>query len=340
MTGERSEAQIPAMQSRRAFLQTLAGAALVACGSRGVERAVTPRSNALRLHYLPTYTGSAHAFETTRKATWVADSLAATPIPGVSLTSHAPVDVRLLMRVHDPKYVTAVKTGIPIELAQSQGFDWDPGLWDMVCASNGGAVAAALAALEDKVSGALASGLHHARRESGRGFCTFNGLALAVRALQDKGVERVLVLDLDAHCGGGTHALVGDDPSVHHADIAVDGFDRYTPARGNTLELVTNPAEYLPTLDARLDALGRERFDICLYNAGMDPHEHCAIGGLTGIDHTTLVARERRVFEWCASRDLPVAFVLAGGYLSSKLTREGLVDLHRATLTAAAAIRT
>jgi hypothetical protein len=33
---------------------------------------------------------------------------------------------------------------------------------------------------------------------------------------------------------------------------------------------------------------------------------------------------------------LPIAFVLAGGYLGRRLDEEGLVDLHRLTLSAAA----
>ena len=71
-------------------------------------------------------------------------------------------------------------------------------------------------------AGALASGLHHARRSHGAGFCTFNGLALATIAAIDAGARRVLVLDLDAHCGGGTDELVGRNPKVRILDVAVD----------------------------------------------------------------------------------------------------------------------
>ena len=63
-------------------------------------------------------------------------------------------------------------------------------------ASNGGAVAAALEAFETKRNaGSLSSGLHHATRALGSGFCTFNGLALAARAVIDAGAKRVLVVD-------------------------------------------------------------------------------------------------------------------------------------------------
>lgn len=319
--------------SRRAFLGVLGGAALAACHS---ERRNQAARDPVRVHYLPSYTVSGYAFETTRKATWIADSLSARPIEGIRLTGHEPVTLDLLRRVHDPAYVDAVRTGDPRALAESQGFTWDPALWEMVCASNGGVVAGARAALEHGVSGALASGLHHAHRAHGAGFCTFNGLALAATALQLTSDARVLVLDLDAHCGGGTHELLGDNPAVRIADIAVNPFDTYPPRGANTLELVVRAEHYLPTLGARLRALDAERFDICLYNAGMDPHEDCMIGGLIGIDKAMLAERERMVFSWCRRRRIPIAFVVAGGYTSRLLDEPSLVDLHRLTLHAAA----
>jgi len=80
-----------------------------------------------------------------------------------------------------------------------------------------------------------------------------------------------------------------------------------------------------------------ESFDLCLYNAGMDPHEGCAIGGLAGIDAAVLAEREHHVFAWCRARKLPVAFAMAGGYLGPGLDEAGVVALHRLTLEAAAA---
>ena len=244
--------------------------------------------------------------------------------------------------VHDPRYVEAVRAGEPRDLAQSQGFVWDPGLWPMVLASNGGAVAAALAALRAPsgrgVAGSLSSGLHHARRDRGRGFCTFNGLVLAARAALAAGAGRVLILDLDAHCGGGTHALLGDDPAVWQTDVAVNAFDSSAPTAHHTLDLVRAADDYLPTVAARLEELPARApaFDLCLYNAGMDPHEDCPIGGLRGITREILAEREQLVFDWCRRLRLPVAFVLAGGYTGPALDERGLVNLHRLTLVAAA----
>ena len=230
----------------------------------------------------------------------------------------------------------AVRTGEPRELAESNGFSWDPGLFAMTCASTGGTVAAALRALETGTAGSLSSGLHHAKRSRGDGFCTFNGLALAAHAALDAGAGGVLIIDLDAHCGGGTAELLADDPRIAQLDLAVDAFDLYPEHGRFTLDTILDASAYLPTLRRRLDALDPAAFDLVLYNAGMDPFEGCHIGGRRGMTREILAEREDTVFAWCRDIGLPVAFVLAGGYAGGGFTQDDLVDLHRLTLEAAA----
>ena len=269
----------------------------------------------VKVFYDPQYVGAAHAFETTRKAKWVADSLGSAPIDGVVLVSPSPLSHEQLVQVHDPEYVRSVQTGTPQGLAESQGFRWDAGLWPMVLASNGGAVAAGLAALQSGVAGSLSSGLHHARRERGAGFCTFNGLVIAAREALAAGAESVLIMDLDAHCGGGTASLIAEDPRIWQVDVSVCDFDRYASRERARLRIVRDGDEYLGQIERSLQDLEKRgpRFGLCLYNAGMDPFERCDLGGLTGITNEILAARERLVFGWCREHELPVAFVLAGG---------------------------
>jgi acetoin utilization deacetylase AcuC-like enzyme len=292
----------------------------------------------MRLFYSPAYVLAGYAFDTTRKSGWIAESLAQDPIPGVEIAAPTALTAAEVEAIHAPAYVAAVRTGQPRALAESQGFQWDGGLWPMVLASNGGAVAAARAALEAGVAGSLSSGLHHARRDRGAGYCTFNGLVLAARAARAAGAQRILILDLDAHCGGGTYALIGADPDVWHLDVAVHPFDAYDPGARATLDLVTRAADYLPTIRARLANLAAQgpAFDLCLYNAGMDPYAGCPNGGLPGISEDILADRERLVFAWCRERRIPIAFVLAGGYIGNRLPAAGLVALHRLTIAATA----
>ena len=295
-----------------------------------------PANHTLPLFFSPDYLSSSTRFDTLQKPGWVAALLNKRPVPGVELTAPTPLTEADLETVHDPVYVRAIRSGDDPMLVDTTGFDWDPGLWTSVCASNGGAVAAALAALRSGTNaGSLSCGLHHARRDSGHGFCTFNGLALAARAAIDEGARHVLVLDLDAHFGGGTAGIVSDWPEVTHVDVAVSSFDGYAPADGQTLRLVSCPEDYLPTI-AWLLGRATGPWDLVLYNAGMDPHQDSAIGGLRGVTTEMLAERERFVFAWARRRGVPVAFVLAGGYSGTRIFREALAGLHRLTVAAGA----
>ena len=120
-----------------------------------------------------------HAFDTTRKPGWIADSLRQHPVKEVRVVRARPANDDRLRRVHSADYVQAVRDGKPKCLAESQGFPWDFGVYRAAAASAGAASDAARAALEDGIAGALSTGLHHAAHETGAGFCTFNGLALA-----------------------------------------------------------------------------------------------------------------------------------------------------------------
>ncbi len=293
----------------------------------------------INIFYSPAYVGSGHAFDTTRKAKWVADSLAQSPIPEIQLVEPKPLTRNQVLQVHAADYIQAIETGTPRALAESQGFPWDAQLWPMVLASNGGAVAAASAALEEGVAGSLSSGLHHARREHGAGFCTFNGLVIAAREALAAGAQSVLILDLDAHCGGGTQSLIEAEPKIWQSDVSVDRYDFYSSSERCRLDLVQKADTYLSTIQQALERVAKQTFDLCLYNAGMDPFESCSTGGLPGITQAILVQREALVFDWCRSQNLPVAFVLAGGYVGSRLDQAQLVDLHRLTLSAAELVK-
>jgi acetoin utilization deacetylase AcuC-like enzyme len=281
------------------------------------------------------YVSSRHAFDTTRKAEWIAGSLSESPIPGIELLEPHKLTRDQVAKVHDATYIRAVETGVPPGLAESQGFSWDAGLWPMVLASNGGVVAAGLAALQNGVAGSLSSGLHHARCGRGAGFCTFNGLVIAAREVLAAGVGSVLILDLDAHCGGGTASLIRDEPGVWQIDVSVSSYDSYLSSDRIRLDIVGESGDYLTTVRRKLDEADRQglHFGLCLYNAGMDPFENCPTGGKQGITREVLCDRERLVFEWCRNRSLPIAFVMAGGYIGPRLDERGLVDLHRLTLS-------
>ena len=289
----------------------------------------------MRAFYNDAYVAPAHEFETTRKSAWLADRLHGGGFTDVELADpagHVDLAEMVLEEVHDADYVHALRTGEPNDLAVSQGFAWDEGIWTMAVNSTAGVLAAVENVLDNGgVSGSLSSGLHHARVDRGSGFCTVNGLAAAARYALARVDGTVVILDVDAHCGGGTHGLVSGDERVLHLDLSVNRFDGYSPVGRNRLEVVSGgvgqdkaDSRYLDELDELLAEVPEDA-SLVLYNAGMDPHPD--------ISSEALAERERRVAAWRAKTDLPLAFVLAGGYLGI-LDQDELVDLHLHTVRA------
>ena len=237
--------------------------------------------------------------------------------------------------MHAADYVEALRTGTDRDLAESQGFDWCPGIWPMAVHSTAGVIAATDSALEHGVAGSLSSGLHHARPEHGSGFCTVNGLAIAAARLVGNGL-RVVVLDLDAHCGGGTAAMISTHDlaeSVRQFDLSTNTFDGYDHVRPDDRLAVVRRGDdvYLEAVGRMLDDIPWADTDIVLYNAGVDIHPE--------FSRLTVTVRERMVFERAAAEATPIAWVLAGGYTAG-ITMDELVDLHWQTLDAAAGAAT
>ena len=64
---------------------------------------------------------------------------------------------------------------------------------------------------------------HHASRDSGYGFCIFNNCAIAATAAREQfGLDRVAIVDIDAHHGNGTEAIFLAEPGVLTISIHQD----------------------------------------------------------------------------------------------------------------------
>lgn len=279
------------------------------------------------IYYHPDTITTAHVYDTTRKGQDIAYQLQQQGIPVTVPTPLTPAEA---WSVHDRAYITAIQTGNPRWLAESQGFPWDSNMWRSVAAQNGAMRDATLAALAGTPAYALSAGFHHARANTGLGNCTCNGVALAASIARSHGARRIFILDVDAHCGGGTYSMVHQWSEVQHIDISTNLFDRYTPNDQHRLYGVDVAETYLDTLEyALMDAaLDIQPNDVLIYNAGMDPYEHCRVGGLTGITASILAAREVRVAAWARTHQLRMLACLAGGYSGTNFPHQQLVDFH------------
>ena len=270
-----------------------------------------------------------------RKLALVADAVRGDP--QIRLAEPRPVSEDDLLRVHTAEYVSAVRTGEPRALAESQKFPWSPQLFPSVCLTSGGLLAAAQEALSSGVSAALASGFHHACADHGEGFCTFNGLMVAIDALRAAGrIGNAAVLDLDLHYGNGTAQLVRERPyarvlSVYgndyrenraYRDVTVRRHEDGVNHRSVALPAGSGRETLLGTLGEHLAFVMDPRPDLLLYQAGADPYHEDPYSPLA-LDHADLLERDRFVFRFARDHGIPVAWVLAGGYTQdvSKVVR-------------------
>lgn len=236
-------------------------------------------------------------------------------------------------RVHAPDYVGAVRCGQPRALAESQGFTWSLEFAQSAARIWAGHLYACRLALAEGIVFHPVSGAHHARRDRGAGFCTFNFLVGAGFAMLDpRRVGRVAIVDLDAHQGDGTHALVGDDRRFGLFDIA--GQDWIGQADGDRVSLaVVRSAEQYAAALSRLPAfLDRFEPDLVQYQAGVDCHQDDPVGAVAGVDAAFLARRDRLVIDEIVRRGIPLVVNLAGGYQPEGKT----VALHVETMRIAA----
>ncbi|MEY4228574.1 MAG: Rhodococcus phage, partial [Actinomycetota bacterium] len=183
----------------------------------------TPRPR-IPVYFNDHYCSPAIVFETFKKSESIATAIALNSDLSATLEVLDPArstdDLGLatteIERYVDEEYVQALKTGQPAHLAESNGLGWDKNLWSSVLHSTTGI----LRAIDEVASGApfaasLSSGLHHATPSHGSGYCTINSVAVGALAAARGGLK-VVILDLDAHCGGGTEAFLRKFP--HEAE--------------------------------------------------------------------------------------------------------------------------
>lgn len=63
---------------------------------------------------------------------------------------------------------------------------------------------------------------HHAAPDMADGYCFFNNVAVAARAAQAAGIERVAIVDWDVHHGNGTQEGFYEDPTVLTVSLHMD----------------------------------------------------------------------------------------------------------------------
>jgi acetoin utilization protein AcuC len=130
-----------------------------------------------------------------------------------------------LARFHHPDYIAALRRAeasqrVPAEdrLRYQIGCNGNPIFKEMfrrpATAVGASLMAADWLAVHDGAVHSPAGGTHHGRPDRASGFCYFNDPVLGMLRLLDRGIARILYVDLDAHHADGVEAAFAGDARV------------------------------------------------------------------------------------------------------------------------------
>ena len=253
------------------------------------------------------------------------------------LTPAQPISQTELLTVHSLSYLDQLKSSryaaqvlevpflaflpnVLIDSALLQGMRW----------ATQGTILGAKEALTSGLAINLSGGYHHAKPNSGEGFCAYADIALAVASVREAGLlkkdDKVVYIDLDAHQGNGVcHCFLNDDSvyifDMYNGDIyPVD--DEIAQARIDwniPLTSMCDDKTYLNLLKSDLPAFlasidnSGEKIGLVIYTAGTDVYQEDSLGQL-GLSEAGILERDMFVINVLQHRHIPTLMVLGGGY--------------------------
>jgi len=246
-----------------------------------------------------------------------------------------PVQLSLLEKVHHPGYISSIEAysnGEPIDYrVVNADTPFNKHTFEAALLAAGGVAEAVDAVIDGKSNAFVIArpGGHHAEYARGMGFCIFNNTAVGAKRAQEKGLEKIAILDWDVHHGNGTQQIFYKDPSVlyislhqgnlfptnsgHSHEQGLDegkGYNWNFPFFAGTVT-----GTYLSVFDREvMQRLERFKPDMIFIDAGFDAHQDDPLGQLKLSDEafTHMTQRVKNLAaEHCRGR---IVSVLAGGY--------------------------
>lgn len=205
-----------------------------------------------------------------------------------------------------------------------------------------GTALATQAALQKGWAINIGGGLHHAHRNGASGFCMVSDIALSVFVARHspQKIQRIMILDLDAHQGNGHGRDFGDDPDV----FIVDMYNSFIfpndihGMRGVDVDIhlkhMVDDEYYLAKLSDTLDeAFMRFQPELIIYNAGTDILKGDPLGMLN-ISSNGVIARDEMVFAAARKQQVPIMMLTSGGYQQNNaaVIAESIINLSAKNL--------
>lgn len=176
----------------------------------------------------------------------------------------------------------------------------------------------------------IGGGLHHAKPFYGEGFCIYNDVAFCGRYLLERyNLNRILILDTDAHAGNGTSEYFYEEPRILFIDLHQDPRTLY-PGTGFAYQIGAGDGKgfnvnipmpvgagddsYKLAFESIVEPLATEfRPQIMIRNGGSDPHydDQLTALGLTVKGFRMIGDKTREIAKIC---DDKVVDLIASGY--------------------------
>lgn len=224
--------------------------------------------------------------------------------------------IKDLYLAHDPNYVDDV-IGLKLDakIARGVGLPLNADMVNRALSSMDAVIKAAYSALENGFSASICGGTHHASYAKGEGFCYFNDFAVVCRKLYlENPLIKILILDMDVHQGNGNSSILANDDYVDI--VSFHGAKNY-PFRKvkSSIDVEfddnTEDLEYLSKLNITLSTLDSQKYDLILYQAGVDSLIHDKLGHLN-LSFEGLKKRDEMIFKF--ANNTPLSMALGGGY--------------------------
>jgi acetoin utilization deacetylase AcuC-like enzyme len=183
---------------------------------------------------------------------------------------------------------------------------------------------------------------HHATPYLPMGFCLFNNAAIAVRAAQAAGAQRIAIVDIDVHHGNGTQDIFYADPNVLYTSLhqfpwypgTGSAEERGDPgAAGTTVNVPvpagTDGARWLELFDdIVVPAVAAHAPELIVVSAGFDAHRDDPLAELLLDDDTySAVATRIRTLAQAHAEGRNL-WLLEGGYDLRAITASVAGCLH------------